>query len=69
MDLSGKGVHFNAVNYSDSSQKLAACLKKTRTMPEKELTNLYMEYIKALENRSAIFIWDWWRTGIAGKAD
>jgi len=67
MDLTGKGVHFNAVDLSDSSKKLAACLEKTIKLGPKELTQLYMEYIEAMNNRSAQFIWNWWKNGIAGQ--
>ncbi|KAF8135735.1 hypothetical protein EV363DRAFT_1321462 [Boletus edulis] len=48
MDNTGKGVHFNATQLSDSSKKLAAVL----------------DYIKGLENRSAQYIWQWWSTGV-----
>nr|C0HLG3.3 RecName: Full=Ribonuclease ageritin; AltName: Full=Ribotoxin; Flags: Precursor [Cyclocybe aegerita]QEE04510.1 ribotoxin [Cyclocybe aegerita] len=65
MDNTGKGIHFNATKLSDSSAKLAAVLKTTVSMTEAQRTQLYMEYIKGIENRSAQFIWDWWRTGKA----
>jgi hypothetical protein len=65
MDNTGKGIHFNAVNYSDSSQKLAACLCKTNTMTPAVRTHLYMEYIKGLRNRPATVIWEWWKAGVA----
>lgn len=64
MDNSGKGIHFNAVFQSDRSKKLAACLKWTKTMTPAARTDLYMQYIQALENRSPTFIWDWWRLGM-----
>jgi hypothetical protein len=62
------GIHFNAkTNHPDRKQaeKLAAFLKGTTKMPEKDMTSLYYEYLKALENRSAQFIWNWWKTGKA----
>ncbi|KAJ3505488.1 hypothetical protein NLJ89_g7388 [Agrocybe chaxingu] len=68
MDNTGKGIHFNATKLSDSSAKLAAVLKPTVSMTEKERTQRYMEYIKGIENRSAQFIWEWWSTGKAPAA-
>ncbi|PFH47206.1 hypothetical protein AMATHDRAFT_68221 [Amanita thiersii Skay4041] len=65
MDNTGKGIHFNAVQLSDSSRKLAAVLTPTMSLSPAARTQLYMEYIKGLENRSAQFIWEWWSTGIA----
>ncbi|KAF8414932.1 hypothetical protein L210DRAFT_3537437 [Boletus edulis BED1] len=48
MDNSGKGIHFNATQRTDTNKKLAAVL----------------DYLKGIENRSAEFIWQWWSTGI-----
>ncbi|PCH42828.1 hypothetical protein WOLCODRAFT_164043 [Wolfiporia cocos MD-104 SS10] len=62
-DNTGKGIHFNAKNESDTSQKLAAVLQKTVSMSAKDRDVLYGQYLKALENLSADTIWDWWRTG------
>ncbi|OCH85012.1 hypothetical protein OBBRIDRAFT_798605 [Obba rivulosa] len=59
----GKGIHFNAVNLSDSSDKLAAVLKGTPEMDVKARNSLYVEYLNALSNRSAEYIWNWWKTG------
>jgi len=65
LDMDPKtGIHFNAkTNHPDRKQaeKLAAFLKGTTKMPEKDMTSLYYEYLKALENRSAQFIWNWWK--------
>ncbi|PCH42823.1 hypothetical protein WOLCODRAFT_152878 [Wolfiporia cocos MD-104 SS10] len=62
-DDTGKGIHFNAKDQSDTSQKLAASLEKTVKMSPEDRTTLYVQYLKALENLSADTIWDWWRTG------
>ncbi|PFH47204.1 hypothetical protein AMATHDRAFT_6987 [Amanita thiersii Skay4041] len=65
MDNTGKGIHFNAVQLSNPSRKLAAVITPTVGKTPAERTQLYMEYIKGLENRSAQFIWNWWLTGVA----
>ncbi|EMD32794.1 hypothetical protein CERSUDRAFT_87778 [Gelatoporia subvermispora B] len=59
----GKGIHFNAVNMSDRNDKLAAVIKGTPEMSVAERELRYSEYLKALEPRSAQFIWNWWKTG------
>ncbi|KAG6378199.1 hypothetical protein JVT61DRAFT_13894 [Boletus reticuloceps] len=64
MDNTGKGVHFNATQLSDSSKKLAAVLASTVNLTEAQRTTLYLDYIKGLENRSAQYIWQWWSTGV-----
>lgn len=70
MDLLGKGIHFNATKASDKQhppgsgeQKLAACLTSTKGLKEGPLTELYLQYVKGIENRSAQTIWNWWSTG------
>ncbi|KAJ3505489.1 hypothetical protein NLJ89_g7389 [Agrocybe chaxingu] len=65
MDNTGKGIHFNAKQRDDQSKKLAAVIQPTIALSEAQRTQLYMEYIKGLENRSAQFIWEWWSTGKA----
>ena len=65
MDNTGKGIHFNATQRSDASKKLAAVITPTISMTPEARTQLYMEYMKGLENRSAQFIWTWWSTGSA----
>jgi len=65
MDNTGKGIHFNATQLSDTSKKLAAVLTSTISMTAAARTQLYMEYIRGMENRSAQFIWTWWSTGSA----
>ena len=60
-----KGIHFNAKNQSDQSMKFAGVIKSTVAMTPAQRKVRFEEYLKALENRSAQFIWDWWRTGIA----
>ncbi|TFY83629.1 hypothetical protein EWM64_g386 [Hericium alpestre] len=62
-DDTGKGIHYNAKNLSDTSQKLAACIQPTISMAAGTRMNLYRDYLKAIENLSADTIWDWWRTG------
>ena len=64
-DNTGKGIHFNATQLTDTSKKLAAVITPTVSMTSAARTQLYMEYIKGLENRSAQFIWTWWSTGSA----
>lgn len=64
-DDTGKGIHFNAKNQSDQSMKFAGVIKSTVAMTPAQRKVRFEEYLKALENRSAQFIWDWWRTGIA----
>lgn len=59
-----KGIHFNAKNQSDTSDKLAASIENTIKMKEKERTALYEQYLHALENISADTIWEWWKTGV-----
>ncbi|CAE6358875.1 unnamed protein product [Rhizoctonia solani] len=61
-----KGIHFNAVKLSDSSAKLAGVIQTSIALDDKARTDLYMQHVKALENRSVQLIWDWWRTGVAG---
>lgn len=68
MDNTGKGIHFNATKLSDTSSKLAAVLTPTVSMTEAKRTELYLEYIKGIENRSAQFIWNWWKTGVANAS-
>lgn len=62
-DDTGKGIHFNAKNQSDDSMKFAGVIKPTVALKPADRTLLFEQYLKALENRSAKFIWDWWRTG------
>jgi hypothetical protein len=63
MDNTGKGVHFNAVQLDNSENKLAAVISPTVGMTETARTNLYLDYLKGIEDRSAEFIWHWWSTG------
>ena len=60
-----KGIHFNAVELSDSSKKLAAVLERSLSLKPGDRETLYLDYVKALQNRSAEFIWEWWSTGRA----
>ncbi|KAN0087648.1 hypothetical protein V8E55_006269 [Tylopilus felleus] len=60
-----KGIHFNAVELSDSSKKLAAVLERSLSLKPGDRETLYLDYIKALQNRSPEFIWAWWSTGKA----
>jgi len=64
MDNTGKGIHFNATQYSDTSKKLAAVLTSTVGLTNSQRTALYLDYIKGIENRSAQYIWQWWSTGV-----
>ena len=63
MDNIGKGIHFNATRLADSSMKLAAVITPTAHFTEAKRKALYLDYIKGIQNRSAQFIWDWWREG------
>ncbi|KAJ7432421.1 hypothetical protein B0H11DRAFT_1890261 [Mycena galericulata] len=67
-DDSGKGIHFNAKYRKNTSNKLAAVIKPTIDLTPARRNQLYSEYLKALENRSAEFIWTWWSTGKAPSA-
>jgi len=60
-----KGIHFNATQLSDSSKKLAAVIEPSLKLTPAAREALYQDYIKALQNRSAQFIWEWWKTGKA----
>ena len=64
-DNSGKGIHFNAKYRKDTSNKLAAVIANTVDMKPEKRDELYRDYVKALRNRSASFIWTWWSTGKA----
>jgi len=64
MDNTGKGIHFNATQLTDTSKKLAAVLTPSVSLTDPQRTSLYLDYIKGIENRSAQFIWQWWSTGI-----
>ncbi|PFH47208.1 hypothetical protein AMATHDRAFT_6990 [Amanita thiersii Skay4041] len=63
MDNTGKGIHFNAVDLSDSSKKLAAVIQRTESMTPGARTELYMQYVSAIQNRGPKFLWHWWTTG------
>ncbi|EEB90587.1 hypothetical protein MPER_11184 [Moniliophthora perniciosa FA553] len=63
VDNTNNAIHFNAVQLSDSS-KLAAVLRPTIALDQPAREQLYAEYLKGIENRSAKFIWEWWSTGI-----
>ncbi|KAG6378201.1 hypothetical protein JVT61DRAFT_13899 [Boletus reticuloceps] len=65
MDNSGKGIHFNATQRTDTNKKLAAVLTSSVSLTDPQRTTLYLDYLKGLENRSAEFIWQWWSTGHA----
>ena len=62
-DDTGKGIHFNAKNQSDTKDKLAAVISKTVAMKPADRTTLFEQYLKALENLEADTIWTWWKTG------
>lgn len=62
-DDTGKGIHFNAKNQSDTSEKLAASIQKTISMKPADRTALYEQYLNALNNIQADTIWVWWKTG------
>ncbi|KAI3607150.1 hypothetical protein WG66_007989 [Moniliophthora roreri] len=64
VDDTNNAIHFNAVQFSDSS-KLAAVLRPTIKMDQPARKELYADYLKGIRERSAQFLWDWWRTGIA----
>ncbi|PFH47207.1 hypothetical protein AMATHDRAFT_68223 [Amanita thiersii Skay4041] len=63
MDSTGKAVHFNAVQLSDSSKKLAAIIRDTVPKSVKSRERFYKERLKKLKIRSARGIWNWWSTG------
>ncbi|CAE6450233.1 unnamed protein product [Rhizoctonia solani] len=65
MDNTGKGIHFNAVQFDNSEQKLAAVLTSTVGLTQAARTSLYLDYLKGIENRSPEFLWNWWSTGKA----
>ncbi|KAL0574357.1 hypothetical protein V5O48_007599 [Marasmius crinis-equi] len=58
-----KAIHFNAVRYYDGA-KLAAVITPTIAMSPPDRENLYNDYLKGIENRSAQFLWEWWKTGV-----
>ncbi|KAJ7472681.1 hypothetical protein FB451DRAFT_1558859 [Mycena latifolia] len=60
-DNSGKGIHFNAKYRKNTSKKLAAVITPTIHMTPQQRDLRYSEYLKALQNRSAAFIWTWWK--------
>ncbi|KAH9916402.1 uncharacterized protein BXZ73DRAFT_53808 [Epithele typhae] len=62
-DDTGKGIHFNAKNLSDTSDKLAARITSTIAMTPAARKALFEDYLKALVNLEGTTIWDWWRTG------
>ncbi|KAG7092956.1 hypothetical protein E1B28_009258 [Marasmius oreades] len=63
VDNTQNAIHFNAVQFDDGS-KFAAVLQPTIAMSQAARESLYVEYLKGLENRSAQFLWEWWRTGV-----
>ena len=62
-DDTGKGIHFNAKNLTDTSKKLADTIQPTVAMTPAKRKELFEQYLKALENLAPDTIWDWWMTG------
>ncbi|KAJ3479931.1 hypothetical protein NLI96_g8715 [Meripilus lineatus] len=60
-----KGIHFNANKLDNDREKFAAVIRGTRNKPMAQKEELYLQYLKGINNRSPGFIWDWWRTGRA----
>ena len=58
-----KGIHFNAKNLSDTSDKFAGVIKRTVDMKPEDRKTLFEQYLHALENIDADTIWVWWKTG------
>jgi hypothetical protein len=63
MDDTGKGIHFNAKSFTDQNDKLAAVITSTVSQTPPDRKQLYENYLKTLEPRSASTIWTWWSTG------
>ncbi|KAF8602018.1 hypothetical protein BDV93DRAFT_557995 [Ceratobasidium sp. AG-I] len=62
-DDSGRGIHFTGTAIYDPSRNYVACLRHSATLHPVYRHYIYLDYVRSLQNRSASFIWDWWRSG------
>ncbi|QRV81525.1 hypothetical protein RhiJN_09540 [Ceratobasidium sp. AG-Ba] len=57
------GIHFTGRLAHDPSQCFFACLRNSTQLHPVVRHIIYLDFLRNLQNRSATFIWDWWRSG------
>ncbi|KAG8680626.1 hypothetical protein FRC09_018104 [Ceratobasidium sp. 395] len=58
------GIHFTGRLVHDPDQSLVACLRDSSRLHPLVRHIIYLDFLRNLQNRSATFIWDWWRSGV-----
>lgn len=48
----------------DKCQSFVASLSKSAELHPVYRLMIYLDYVNKLQNRSATFIWDWWKSGL-----
>ncbi|KAB5587985.1 hypothetical protein CTheo_8573 [Ceratobasidium theobromae] len=59
-----RGIYFTGTIPHNESQSLVACLRKSAQLHPVYRHVIYLDYLRMLQNRSASFIWDWWKSGL-----
>ncbi|QRW10321.1 hypothetical protein RhiLY_09320 [Ceratobasidium sp. AG-Ba] len=57
------GIHFTGRVAYDPSRCLLACLRKSVDIHPIIRHIIYLDFLRNLQDRSATFIWDWWKSG------
>lgn len=63
-NTTSKGIYFTGTLVNDQSQSFVACLSKSAELHPVYRLMIYLDYVNMLQNRSASFIWDWWKSGL-----